>query len=412
MTHSKHISDTQLEIREGGGCLAIFGLPFFAAGIFMLLAASGLIPVQGLSDMGVWGLPLLAAMGLIFTAAGVWLVFGHTRILIDTAQGIVRRRRGLLFFTIQDQSFDLKTFPAVELGFEAGDSNSADSYTVMLRNTNTAAHLRIFSSADYGKSLEQARQLSLFLKLPLEDASSDHRTVVQAQDVGKPLAARLTSDRNADDWAVRPVSMQSKVEILQGKLQVRIPRAGFRLVMLLPVLVPLAILYFVLPDLLDFFDRTHTPEAVQWVFAGFILLMFGLFPVLSMINAFVGSRRGYTGILIAEGRVSITEQRAWTRKVIVIPQEDISGLDYGTVQSRADLAATEFQNRSGKHSAAHAGMPLRPLPGWAMALTRLGKSKGVTLKHRGGLYTFAAGLPDDEVRYLYSLIRQALAGRV
>ena len=223
----------------------------------MLLAASGLIPVQGLSDMGVWGLPLLAAMGLIFTAAGVWLVFGHTRILIDTAQGIVRRRRGLLFFTIQDQSFDLKTFPAVELGFEAGDSNSADSYTVMLRNTNTAAHLRIFSSADYGKSLEQARQLSLFLKLPLEDASSDHRTVVQAQDVGKPLAARLTSDRNADDWAVRPVSMQSKVEILQGKLQVRIPRAGFRLVMLLPVLVPLAILYFVLPDLLDL-DRKST----------------------------------------------------------------------------------------------------------------------------------------------------------
>jgi hypothetical protein len=42
---------------------------------------------------------------------------------------------------------------------------------------------------------------------------------------------------------------------------------------------------------------------------------------------------------------------------------------------------------------------------------RLAKSKGVTLKHRGGLYTFAAGLPDDEVKYLYSVIRRALAGR-
>jgi hypothetical protein len=411
MMHSKRISDTQLEIREGGGCLAIFGLPFFAAGIFMLLAASGVLPVQGVSDMGLWGRPLLAAMGLIFMAVGGWLVFGHTRILIDTVQGSVRRRRGLLFFTIQDQLFDLNMFPAVELGFDAGDSNSADSYTVMLRNTDTAAHLRIFSSADYGKSLEQARQLSRFLKLPLEDASSDHKTVVQPQDVDKPLADRLAGGKNADDWAVRPVSMQSKVEIRQGKLQVRIPQPGFRFVMLLPVLIPLAILYYILPDLLDFFDRTQTPEPVQWVFAGFMLLMFGLFPVLSMINAFVGNRRGYTDILIAEGRISITEQQAWTRKVIVIPEGDVTGLDYGTVQSRTDLAATELQNRNLKHSAPYAGMPLRPLPGWASALVRLAKSKGVTLKHRGGLYTFAAGLPDDEVKYLYSVIRRALAGR-
>lgn len=409
--HSKRISDTQIEIVEGGGCLSIFGLPFFGAGLFMLLVAAGLMPLQNSSAMGVWGRPILATMGLIFTAVGGWLVFGRTRIRIDTAAGTLLRNRNLLFISIQSQSFNLKTFQAVELGFEAGDSDSADSYPVIVKNADAAAHVRISSGPDYAASREQARQLAIFLKLPLADASSDHTTILTPDDVDKPLADRLRGGKNADNWAARPITLQSQVEILSGKLHVKIPRAGFRFVMLLVVLITLGILYYVLPDLIDFFYTTRTPEPVQWVFVGFILLMFGLLPVMSMINAIVGSLRGYTDILIADGRISITEQQAWTRKVTIIPKGDITGLDYGTVQGRTELAATEHQNRNVKNSAAYAGMPPRPLPGWARALARPAKSKGVTIKHRGGLYTFAAGFPDDEVKYLYSLTRQALAGK-
>jgi hypothetical protein len=125
----------------------------------------------------------------------------------------------------------------------------------------------------------------------------------------------------------------------------------------------------------------------------------------------VGSLRGHTSVLIADGRISITEQQAWTRRGIVIPEGDITGLDYGTVQGRTEIAVCELQNRRLKDSPACASMPPRPLPGWARALQRLARAKGVTIKHRQGLYTIGAGLPDDEVKYLYSAIRRALAGR-
>jgi hypothetical protein len=37
----KEVGPGRLEIGEGGGCLTLFGLPFFATGIFMVLASFG-----------------------------------------------------------------------------------------------------------------------------------------------------------------------------------------------------------------------------------------------------------------------------------------------------------------------------------------------------------------------------------
>ena len=37
----KEVGPGRLQIGEGGGCLTLFGLPFFATGIFMVLASFG-----------------------------------------------------------------------------------------------------------------------------------------------------------------------------------------------------------------------------------------------------------------------------------------------------------------------------------------------------------------------------------
>jgi hypothetical protein len=39
-----------------------------------------------------------------------------------------------------------------------------------------------------------------------------------------------------------------------------------------------------------------------------------------------------------------------------------------------------------------------------------GQAREVTLKCRNGLYTFGAGLPDEEVGYLYLIVQRAFAG--
>lgn len=403
----ERVSDTRMEIREGGGCLSIFGLPFLGMGLFALSAAAGLIPCFTEPDMNLWARLGMAFMGLVFAVAGGLFVFGRSRIVIDKAQGAILRNRSLLSVLIQSRSFPINTFQSVEMGFEAGDSNSPDTYPVVLKNADTASDLRISSNANYAVSLDEARQLAIFLNLPLEDATTDHKAILAPGEVDKPLAHRLHEIKE-DVWAAQPVTMQSNVETVPGRLQIRIPRRGFRVIMLLPLVVLMTVLYYVMPDLIDFFQRSDTPEPVQWILTGIILLAFGLIPLMSAVRAALG-KRGYTEILIADGRVQISEQRAWRRKVISIEAADIAGLDYGTMQSRSGQATTEFRTRTMNSSTGDAVRPMRPLPGWVTALARLSASKGITIKHSRGLYTFGAGLADEEVKYLHSLIRRALA---
>jgi hypothetical protein len=40
------VAPDRLQIREGGGCLSAFGLPFFGAGIFMMLSGLGIVPMS------------------------------------------------------------------------------------------------------------------------------------------------------------------------------------------------------------------------------------------------------------------------------------------------------------------------------------------------------------------------------
>lgn len=43
-------------------------------------------------------------------------------------------------------------------------------------------------------------------------------------------------------------------------------------------------------------------------------------------------------------------------------------------------------------------------------LSRFLKGKGIVVKTRKGMTTFGEGLADDEIQYLHSVVRRALAG--
>jgi hypothetical protein len=45
---------------------------------------------------------------------------------------------------------------------------------------------------------------------------------------------------------------------------------------------------------------------------------------------------------------------------------------------------------------------------WLKWVKKLARLKGVMIKSKGGIFPFGYGLPDDEVRYLYSVVREAL----
>jgi hypothetical protein len=57
------VAPDRLRIREGGGCLSLFGLPFFAAGVLLLLAVSGFVPMSNADRLPAIAWPLLVLMG-------------------------------------------------------------------------------------------------------------------------------------------------------------------------------------------------------------------------------------------------------------------------------------------------------------------------------------------------------------
>jgi len=146
---------------------------------------------------------------------------------------------------------------------------------------------------------------------------------------------------------------------------------------------------------------------VQIFFVGFLLLCFCLLPSISTINGIIRSVRGRTLVEASADGITIEEQAAWRKRVTFLPAREIFGLDYSAAQTAFSSITRSARERYSRSRPAASASPITPAePEW---LRRLVKSKGVLVKCKKGIVAFGAGLPDDEVRYLYTLVKRALA---
>ena len=120
------ITPDRLQIREGGGCMSVFGLPFFGAGIFLFLTLFGIIPMSNADDMPTLVGPLLVVMAVAFTTVGGALVFGRAWTVVDRAQREVIKQWGLVV-PLRERTTPIDSYTAVRLGFVEGDSASRGS---------------------------------------------------------------------------------------------------------------------------------------------------------------------------------------------------------------------------------------------------------------------------------------------
>lgn len=407
----RQVAPDRIEIREGGGCLALFGLPFLAAGLCLLLVALRILPLQNARQVPAWAWPLIGLMGLAFVVVGGGLVFGRRWILLDAGRGLILKQWGLLV-PLRSQELRLADHDAVLLRFEAGGSDSADRYPVLLRGAGGQGDLPLTSSPLYGVSREGAAAVARCLRLPLVDASTHRETVLAPDRAEATLQERLRAGEEPRPEAARPLRMRSRVQESSQEVRIEIPGPGFRPGALLRLAVPAGFLLLVAPDLLEFFRRTRTPEGVQAAIFGVAVLVLVLLPLLGVINAVALARRGGTRVTAAPSGIVVEERSAWRVKTTRLPAGDILGLDCGTAAARLGAARREAQSRAvhaGERPAAAAGRA-DPLPAWLSWLARLAPSRGIIVQAKGDLITFGAGLPDEELRYLHALIARHLGG--
>ena len=405
------VAPDRFQIKEGGGCLSLFGLPFLLAGIFVVLIGFRIVPMRNAAAVPVWAWPLILLMGFVFVVVGGCLVLGRCWITLDATRGTLRKQWGLLVpWRGEDQSLD--GYEAVLLRFTAGDSDSADRYPVLLRAKPGGMDFSLSSSTQYGESREQAAAVAKFLDLPLVDASTDHESVRDPDRVDATLQERLRSGEDASEEAARPLRMQCQVRESSRAVEIVLPGPAFKTSALIGLVFSVAVLGYLAPGLLEFFNRTRTPETVQIVFFAVATLILVVVPLIGVVNAVALAKRGGSLVTASPEGIVIEERGAWHAKTTRILAADILALDYGTADT-----AFRSARRGAEDRLAQAGQriprlpgPGRELPRWLGLLRRLVTSKGVIVKSRKGILSFGAGLPDDEVRYLHATVARALGG--
>src|SRR6185369_71907 len=94
MAAVKEVGPGRLEIREGGGCLTLFGLPFLATGIFMMLASLGVVTMRSEGEPVTQA--ALLGLGALFTFVGGVLAFGRATATIDVGQQVITKQWRIL----------------------------------------------------------------------------------------------------------------------------------------------------------------------------------------------------------------------------------------------------------------------------------------------------------------------------
>ena len=403
----QHVTPDRLQIQEGGGWFSVFGLPFFGAGVFLVLVLLGVVPMNNEGDVPAFMWPLLVLMAIAFTTVGGALVFGRSWMTIDRAQREVVKQWGLLV-PLRGHSVPLEGYTVVLLGFVQGDSDSAESFPLTLK-ARSGPDLRLCSLSRYATAREYARAIAEHLHLQIEDASTDHSITMTPGDIDLALRQRVRQDPTIHSDASRPPDARSEVTREMGKVTIVIPFRRQHPLVLATALIPIGIVLAIGPPLATFFRDSNTPDVVGWAFLGFLALFFGFLPLTTIVGAFVRSSRGGTIVDVSNQGLRIRERGAWTtRTVMSAAAADILDVDYSSRESSFAFAkrATEQQVLQ-THPAAAPTVTSR-IERMVVKFAPFARGKGITVKTRTGLTTFGEKLDDAEVRYLHSIVRRTL----
>ena len=404
----RSLTETILEIREGGGLLSLFGLLFLAAGVFMLLVGLGIVELANANDASEFTLPILNIMGLAFTIVGSVFVFGRTWIRIDRGTGTIKRLKGLVV-PLRAENHNLREFQTVVMRHDPGDSDSSEHFPVTLVSA-TAKDFPLTNPTDYGTACAQAVCVAEFLHIPMEDATTDNVRRMSSGDLRTTLPERLRTAERDYDHSAQPHSMRSKIERLNGELKITVPASSFVLWRLFPSALVIGFAVYAYFASGEFFRHTNTPHEIEMVLWGFLLFFFVALPLLGIIKALLRARLAYSRLTVTSQEVIISEHSILRTRSRRLDITDIVDIDYHRM--KLNLSPDGRLSRSAVSGMKPGTSPNVTIPPVLVKiLSYVGKfavSRGILIKSRKGVYAFGAGLPDEEVAWLTGRLREWL----
>jgi hypothetical protein len=387
-----------LEIREGGGGLALFGLPFFVAGCFLDFHVLRAV-FAGAALRGGMSLVGFAGMGLAFTGVGAVLTCGRRWLTVDLSRGKLVRSYGLLV-PLHTQARLISEFNAVVMAYNPGDSESPETFPVRLRGLS-GPDFKVRAPGRFGESRALAEYLSDFLQLPLVDMITDHETVAGPGHSYQGLRERVVAAATQAIQPERPARMRSGVTESGGTTIIVIPGGGGLAGHVLGIVLPLAVLLFVMPRALHFLTRPETSPVNHFAMVLLLTLVFVPPLIFVSMQLMVAGSRKRTTVITSPTGLQIEQGSGWRKHNKLIPAADLLDVDSSTIhgaiqniQAAANVPADTISDSAR----------------WIQVLKKWVPSRGIVIKSRTELITFGEGLPAAELQYLAYRLRKGLAG--
>jgi hypothetical protein len=373
--------------------IALFGVPFFLAGVFMMLSAAGIIPAN--SESGERSAPvILGPMGFMFFAVGSTMAFGRQWLILDLGRGSVLRQIGLLVPLWTSERL-FSEFNAVVMTHDPGGSESAESYPVKLRGS-VGKDVKIIDPLKFGESLMMAEYLAKTLHLPLIDATTGHETAVTPDRVGESLHDRLSRAPETVP-PPRPAAMQSEVVESVGETKIVIPAGDLKALGYIRVLLPIAVFLMAMLFVIPSIGKSANPRTLFVI----LLLLFGLPTIFASVTFILTGKRKKTTVTVSRSALVIERPQGRKTQTTIIPTRDVLDVDYST--SENTIASAQRPSYPAREQIPQNERIIA-------TLRKLVPNPGIIVKSRSALITLGEGLSTDELQYLVSLLRKALTG--
>ncbi len=388
-----------MEKRSGGGCLALFGTPFFLAGLFAVLVGLGILGPRGGNGLAA------GFVGLVFMVVGGVFILGRSGWVVDRREGRIVEWQGLIV-PLRRTVHPLSGFTGVRL--EGRHDNKSTTWTVQLSGVEAGREITLERTGDEGQARQTAEALARFLNQPLEEVSQGRRLVREPNHLNESFRDRVRRlGQKTGVFPPQPIPMRTRVEPSpEGGLILTIPaRAngprGLR--SLVPSLIFAGIAAFVfLPGLLEL----PAPPVVHLIFAGFIVVFAILLPILRGVLGLVRAAREKTVVTATSAFLRLEESRRGKKRTVEIPAEELEDLVY--LDRQSTLKGVEMPGVKKLPEFGDTGSPRlpdgRPVPNILLSIMKLVPTQGITARSDKTALTFGAGLPDAELAYLHALI--------
>ncbi len=397
-----------LEIRSGGGCISIFGLPFLLAGLFIMQIPLGIIPME--DSPGAIPSIIIVLFGSIFAAVGTCLVFGRSGIIMDRGRGRVLQWYGLLV-PMKRTEYMLDSIRQVEMSFSSGDSDSAATWPVKLSGEEIAKPISVLQPTNFTEARQWAEELSRFLRKPLVDSSTGESVTRDPEHLDESYRDRVR--RTGEAVSVlppEPSTMRSRVERTGDGVIVHISGQAKSGIYYIPVFFSLVfsgivVWFFLLPII-----TSPMPDFIRYVSLSFIGLFFIAGPVISALLRVFRLKKEFERIIITKDVLRVEALKQGKHATTEIPVSELEDLVAPTLREVMNNTETPGMKKVSLGDTGTPRMPDgRPMPSFMLSLIKMVGSKGIIARSDKAVVEFASGLDEAEIAWIFALIRKTIA---